>query len=64
MSRKSVQSYTVGSKGRREGQVIFEQLSNPMSSARWVEVHDPLSISLLQARLNELSLKTEVRAYA
>jgi len=51
-------------KGRREGQVIFESFSNPMSSARWVEVHDPLSLSLLQARLNELSLNTEVRAYA
>jgi hypothetical protein len=43
--------------------VIFESFSNPMSSARWVEVHDPLSLSLLQARLNELSLNTEVRAY-
>jgi hypothetical protein len=44
--------------------VIFESFSNPMSSARWVEVYDPLSLSLLQARLNELSLNTEVRAYA
>ena len=51
-------------KGRREGQVIFESFPNPMSSARWVEVYDPLSLSLLQARLNELSLNTEVRAYA
>lgn len=49
--------------GRREGAVIFERFSNPISSARWVEVHDPLSLSLLQARLTELSLNTEVQAY-
>ena len=55
--------FPAGGKGRREGQVIFESFSNPMSSARWVEVYDPLSLSLLQARLNELSLNTEVRAY-
>lgn len=51
-------------RGRREGEVLFESFSNPMSCARWVEVHDPLSVSLLQARLNELRLNTEVRAYA
>jgi hypothetical protein len=52
-----------GSQGRREGEVIFEQFSNPSSCYRWVEVHDPLSLSLLQARLNELSLGVEVREY-
>lgn len=50
-------------KGRREGKVIFEEFSNPMSCYRWVEVHDDFSISLLQARLNELSLGVEVREY-
>jgi hypothetical protein len=50
-----------GSGGRREGAVIFEEFSNPMSNWRWVEVYDPLSLSLLQARLNELRLTTEVR---
>ena len=52
-----------GGRGRREGEVIFEQFSNPMSCYRWVEVHDPMSLSLLQARLNELSLGVEVREY-
>ena len=32
-------------------------------SCTWVEVHDPLSLSLLPARLNELSLGVEVREY-
>jgi hypothetical protein len=52
-----------GSQGRRQGEVIFEQFSNPSSCYRWVEVHGPLSLSLLQARLNELSLGVEVREY-
>jgi hypothetical protein len=52
-----------GQQGRREGKVIFESFPNPMSSARWVEVHDPLSLSLLQARLKELKLTTEVRMH-
>lgn len=51
-----------GGTGRREGQVTFVEFSNPMSCARWVEVHDPVSLSLVQARLNELSLGVEVRA--
>ena len=38
--------FPAGGKGRRKGQVIFESFPNPMSSARWVEVHDPLSLSL------------------
>jgi hypothetical protein len=50
-----------GQLGRREGQIVFESFPNPMSSARWVEAHDLLSLTLLQARLNELRLTTEVR---
>ena len=49
--------------GRREGALSFEEFSNPMSNWRWVEVHDPLSLSLLQARLNELKLATKVSPY-
>jgi hypothetical protein len=52
-----------GSEGRREGEVIFEAFPNPSSCYRWVEVHDPLSLSLLQARLDELSLGVAVREY-
>ena len=40
----------------RKGRIVFESFPNPMSSARWVEVHGLLSLSLLQARLNELDL--------
>jgi hypothetical protein len=32
-----------------------------MSSAHWVEVHDHMSLSLLQARLNELDLDVAVK---
>lgn len=39
-----------------EGSIVFESFPNPISSAHWVEVHEPLSLSLLQARLNELDL--------
>jgi hypothetical protein len=35
-----------------------------MKSGGQFKVYDPLSLSLLQARLNELGLNTEVRAYA
>lgn len=45
----------------REGRIVFQQFPNPMSSARWVEVHDPLSLSLLQARLNELDMAISLR---
>ncbi len=45
------------------GSVIFQDHANPMSNWRWVEVHDPLSLSLLQARLNELSLPLEVQEF-
>ena len=53
-----------GRRGKRAGEVIFEEFSNPMSCYRWVEVHDPISLSLLQVRLNELSLGVEVQEYA
>ena len=53
-----------GGNGLREGQVIFESFPNPMSSARWVEVHDPLSLSLLQGRLNELDLGIELKPWS
>lgn len=46
------------------GNVIFQDYANPMSNWRWVEVHDPLSLSLLQARLTELSLPIEVQEFA
>ncbi|MFZ4605740.1 MAG: hypothetical protein ACOYM5_05735 [Caulobacter sp.] len=45
----------------RAGNISFESRPNPMSSAHWVEVHDHLSLSLLQARLNELDLGVAVR---
>lgn len=53
--------FPTGHAGRREGAVRFEAYPNPMSLARWVEVHDAYSLSLLQARLNELSLGVAVR---
>lgn len=49
--------------GRRAGEVVFEEFSNPMSCWRWVEVHDPLSLSLLQERLKELDLGVAVREF-
>ena len=52
-----------GGRGRRAGEVVFEEFSNPSSCYRWVEVHDPVSLSLLQARLIELKLGVEVREY-
>ena len=48
----------------REGGLRFVSFTNPMSSARFVEVHDALSISLLQGRLNELGLNGELRPWA
>jgi hypothetical protein len=55
--------FPAGSAGLREGQVVFESYPNPMSNARWVEVHDPVSLTLLQARLNELGLGPMVRPF-
>lgn len=47
----------------RAGNIIFQDYSNPMSNWRWVEVYEPLSLSLLQARLTELSLPIEVQEF-
>ncbi len=55
--------FPLGSKGRREGLVVFESYPNPMSNSRWVEVHDHLSLTLLQARLDELRLGPLVREF-
>jgi hypothetical protein len=44
-----------------DGSLIFQWRPNPMSSAQWVEVHDPLSLSLLQAQLNGLDLGIAVK---
>jgi len=55
--------FPASSEGRREGQIIFASYPNPMSNARWVEVHDQLSLTLLQARLDELKLGPLVRLY-
>jgi hypothetical protein len=55
--------FPAGSAGLREGQVVFESYPNPMSNARWVEVHDPVTLTLLQARLNELGLGPMVRPF-
>lgn len=52
-----------GNGGKRAGEVIFEEFSNPMSCWRWVEVHDPLSLSLLQARLKELDLGVALKEF-
>lgn len=52
-----------GDAGIREGRVVFESCPNPMSNARWVEVHDPLSLSLLQSRLNELNLRVKLQRF-
>lgn len=55
--------FSTCSLGRREGQVTFQSYPNPMSNARWVEVHDYLSLTLLQARLDELQLGPVVRPH-
>lgn len=44
-----------------EGGIVFDSRPNPMSSVHYVEVRDELSLSLLQARLNELELRTAVK---
>ena len=40
----------------RAGRISFHEFPNPMSSAKWVEARDELSLSLLQARLRELDV--------
>ena len=47
----------------REGRVVFHDSPNPCSNARWVEIYDPLSLSLLQARLNELNLRVALKPF-
>ena len=44
----------------RAGRITFHEFPNPMSSARWVEARDELSLSLLQARLRELDVPIAV----
>ena len=44
----------------RAGRISFHEFPNPMSSARWVEARDELSLSLLQARLRELDVPIAV----
>lgn len=56
--------FPLDSRWQRAGQVIFESYPNPMCNARWVEVHDQFSLTLLQARLDELSLGPSVREYS
>ena len=46
---------------RQEGSLVFQSFPNPMSSARWVEAPDPLSLSLLQAQLNGLDLDIAIK---
>src|SRR5580704_16252383 len=46
-----------GSALRQAGQIIFEEFGgSPGNSYTWVELHDDLTVSLLQARLIELNL--------
>jgi hypothetical protein len=50
-----------GSALRQAGQIIFEQFGgSPGNSYTWVELHDDLTASLLQARLIELNLPINV----
>jgi hypothetical protein len=47
--------------GRARGQIIFEEFgASPGNSYPWVELHDDLTVSLLQARLIELNLPINV----
>ena len=50
-----------GSALRQAGQIIFEEFGgSPGNSYTWVERHDDLTVSLLQARLIELNLPIDV----
>ena len=50
-----------GSALSQAGQIIFEEFGgSPGNSYTWVELHDDLTVSLLQARLIELNLPTDV----
>ena len=51
-----------GSALRQAGRIIFEEFGgSPGSSYTWVELHDDLTVSLLQARLIELNLPISVK---
>ena len=46
---------------RQAGQIIFEEFGgSPGNSYTWVELHDDLTVSLLQAGLIELNLPIDV----
>jgi hypothetical protein len=50
-----------GSTLRQAGQIIFQEFGgSPGNSYSWVELHDDLTVSLLQARLIELNLPIDV----
>ena len=50
-----------GSALKQAGQIIFEEFGgSPGNSYTWVELHDDLTASLLQARLIELNLPIDV----
>jgi hypothetical protein len=50
-----------GSALRQAGQIIFQEFGgSPGNSYTWVELHDDLTVSLLQARLIELNLPINV----
>jgi hypothetical protein len=50
-----------GSALRQAGQIIFEEFGgSPGNSYTWVEPHDDLTVSLLQARLIEVNLAINV----
>ncbi len=50
-----------GSALRQAGQIIFQEFEgSPGNSYTWVELHDDLTVSLLQARLIELNLPIDV----
>jgi hypothetical protein len=50
-----------GSALRQAGQIIFQEFGgSPGNSYTWVELHDDLTVSLLQARLIELNLPIDV----
>jgi hypothetical protein len=46
---------------RQAGQIIFEEFGgSPGNSYTWVDLHDDLTVSWLQARLIELNLPIDV----
>jgi hypothetical protein len=52
-----------GTRGfERAGQLMFHNSPNPMNDDHWVEARDALSLSLLQARFNELGGEVILRA--